>query len=307
MRREAQGYHHRAWWLVGGAVLAAALLAPLPRGRFMDALTDLGHAPLFAVLAAWTATRLRRSGFGLPGALGAAWAAAVAAGVAVEALQALVGREASAGDVWADAVGALAGILAAAAREGVGRPVLLTAGAVLTALAGMAWPGLRLLDVLRQRLQPGRLASFEDALELDRWSFTDSRASRARDHATEGRFALRLELAPGRYPGAGLDSLAPDWSGHSRLRADVYLEGDAPLDLRVKVEDERHTGQLSDRFQRVVRLEPGPSRIEIPLSDVAAGPQGRRLDLGHVAQLRFFAVDLSARRVLFLDNVALVP
>jgi VanZ family protein len=307
MRREAQGYHRPALALLGVLLLAVALFGPLPRGRTMDALTDLGHVPLFVGLSAWLMVRRRRAGWSLPAAGAAVWSAAVGLGVAVEVLQSLVGREASVGDVWADAVGALAGILLAAARERAGRVALLIAGAALAALAGTAWPALRLLDVVRQRLHAGRLAGFEDALELDRWDFRECRATRVREHATQGRFALRLALQPGRFPGAGLDSPPPDWSGHSRLAADVYLDGDSPLDLRVKVEDERHDGRLEDRFQRVVRLAPGPSRIEIPLSDVAAGPQGRLLDLRHVAQLRFFAVDLPGPRVLFLDNVALSP
>jgi hypothetical protein len=159
--------------------------------------------------------------------------------------------------------------------------------------------------VARQRLHPARLGTFEDALELDRWSFDHSRGERSREHATEGRFALRVELQPGRYPGAGLISPPPDWSAYSRLRGDVFVEGEAPLALRVKVEDERHTHQLSDRFQRVLTLPPGATHLEILLEDVAQSPQGRRLDLRHVAQLRFFAVDLGAPRVFFIDNLAL--
>jgi VanZ family protein len=307
-RREAQGYQKRRLAAVlGGAVVLAALLAPFPpASRTVDAFTDLTHVPLSAALAGFGALWLHRRGRSATTALLGAWAGSVALGIVIEILQALVGREASAGDVWADAAGAAAGVLIAAMSMVPRRRGLWAAGAVLAALAGAVWPGLRLWDVARQRLHPSRLGTFEDALELDRWSFDGSEATRSREQVTEGRYSLRVELKRGRYPGAGLTSPPPDWSPYSLFRGDVYLEGDAPLDLRIKVEDEDHDGQLSDRFQRVVRLMPGPSHLQIPLSDVAAGPQGRRLDLTRVTQLRFFAADLPSPRVLFLDNLVLV-
>jgi hypothetical protein len=247
---------------------------------------------------------LRGRGRGEAAAAAGGWVLAVAAGLAVEVLQELVGREATRADLQADAAGAAAGVLAGWSAGAPGRALRMAlAGAA--ALAGCAWPTLRLVDVARQRRDPARLGRFEDALELDRWSFDRSRGGRSREHATEGRFALRVELRPGRYPGAGLTAPPPDWSAFARLSADVFLEGGTPLELRVKVEDESHNHQLSDRFQRVITLPPGASRIEIPLEDVAGGPHGRRLDLEHVAHLHFFAVDLRAPRVFFVDNVTL--
>ena len=292
------------------ALVLGALLAPFPpAGRPVDALTDLTHVPLFAAVAAGAAQWLRRRRVRSVASLVLAWIFAVTLGLVIEVLQKLVGREASLGDLWADAAGAAAGVCLAATAAPFRPPRrrgLWWAAAAAAALLGSAWPGLRLGDVARQRLRPSRLGTFEDGLELDRWSFDGSRAARSQDHATEGRYSLRVELRPGRYPGAGLTSPPPDWSAFAAVRCDLYLEGDAPLDLRVKVEDTEHNGQFSDRFQRVVRVSPGASRVEIPLADVAAGPRGRRLDLSHVAQLRFFAVDLEGPRVLFLDGLTLV-
>jgi hypothetical protein len=300
------GSSFRRLTLVAAAIVAAAaaFLLPVPRDRALDAAMDLGHAPIFAMAALWCAPRLRRAGL-RPVVLLVALLAALVGGL-IEVAQSLTGRDASLTDVADDVAGGLAGALFAEALVADRARAALAAGGLLSLALPSALPALRLADCVEQRAEYPVLSSFERWIETDRWEGTNCRYGRSAEHATRGRWALRVELRPGQYPGLGLVWPPRDWSGYDRLRLDIFVDGSSPLELRLKVEDQRHNGGLSDRFQRVLHLAPGPHEVDVALRDVEAGPEGRRLDLRRVKQMRIFAVDLAEPRVIFLDDVRLV-
>ena len=283
---------------------AVAFLAPVPRDRALDAAMDLGHAPIFAIAAIWALPRLKRAGVRRLVFVVLLLSAVI--GGLIEGAQSLTGRDASFLDAADDVAGGLAGLLLGEAYAMRRHRAALAIGGMVALALPSAFPALRLSDCLEQRASLPLLSSFEHWIETDRWDATDCQFGRSAEHATLGRFSLRVELLPASYPGIGLVWPPPDWSGYGRLRFDVFVEGATPLDLRLKIEDQAHNGELTDRFQRVLHLLPGPHEIDIPLSDVEQGPEGRRLDLRHIGQMRLFAVDLRERRVFFLDDVRLV-
>lgn len=290
-------------------LLLLLLLVPMPEsGREWSAAFDFAHAPVFAILTVLLMGGLRRRWARNTVALSiVVWLGATGFGLLTEFLQGLVGRHPSWLDVRADALGAAAGILwvlgrsAEPARWRVG---LLVGGGVLLALAAFD-PLLVLTDARRQRAEMPLLSSFEHALEMSRWAATDSRIQRTRMHATDGLWSLRVDLQPAIYPGSTLEHPYGDWSGHEAIAFDVFLDGPSPLDLIVKIEDVRHNYERDDRFERRVRLLPGMQRVRIALSDVAAAPRDRTMDLSRVSRLQFFAVRLTSPRTIFLDNVHL--
>jgi len=149
------------------------------------------------------------------------------------------------------------------------------------------------------------LGAFEHGMEMSRWSATDSRIQRTRAHASEGLWSLRVDLQPARYPGCSMEYPYEDWSGYEAIALDAFLDGPAPLDLIVKIEDAQHNDESYDRFERRVRLLPGMQRVRIALSDVAAAPRDRTMDLSRIARVQFFAVRLASPRTIFLDNIHL--
>ena len=80
------------------------------------------------------------------------------------------------------------------------------------------------------------------------------------------------------------------------------------IDLTVRIDDAGHDGRLGmdDRFNRTFPLVPGPNRIEIPLSDVASAPRGRRFDLGQVRLLILFVADLREPRGMIVGPISLL-
>jgi len=289
-------------------LLILLLLVPQPdHGRMLGAVGDMLHAPVFALFALVICNVLRPRGSGSNVRRGLiAWAIAAGFGAATEVLQGYVGRQPSWLDLSANLLGAAAGVLwihrAAVASAPRRR---LTAGAVL--LVAVAWvaPALVLVDTCLQQSEMPRLASFEHALELSRWSFRESRARRVSQHATHGDRALQVELLVGTYPGVSLNSPVPDWSPYDELAMDVTLPGGESLDLIVKIEDDIHNGETDDRFHRRVRFGPGRQEVRIALSDVAAAPLGRTMDLRRIRRLQIFAVRPQTTRTFYLDNVRL--
>jgi hypothetical protein len=282
---------------------------PLPTGpREVDALLDLAHAPCFGLLAwiAWIGIRHRWHRWPCGPAL-LTWTGVILFGAAIEFAQGLTGRTPSWQDLLANGLGSGAALIWVSI-PGAGSPRTrlsrLATVAILFTFASVP-PILILTDSVIQRREWPRLASFEQPLELSRWTFQGCRATRSRDHATDGTWCLRLALDQATYPGATLVWPLHDWSNYTALEFDTYLEPGPPLDLVVKIEDQEHDGRYADRFHRSLHLVPGPHHVRIVLSEVERAPLGRKLDLTRVRRLQFFAVDLPAAVSMSMDNVRL--
>lgn len=300
--------------LSGRAILVVAfavglmLLVPLPQAsRATSAILNLLHAPLFAILAYGAARhwRSRRGGAVIRVAAGA-WLALAFAGGILEGMQHLVGRAARWNDALANVLGAAAGSLAFVAVHGRRWTAAVPIAAALMLLAMASWrPVSTLADHFRQMRDPALLASFEDELELSRWSPHEAAIARSPEHATHGDWSLRVDLTPGTYPGVGSRHLPRDWSDYEELILDVTLDEGPGLNLITKIYDEPHNLETEDRFNRGTRLSPGRQRLRIPLAEVRAAPRGRRMDLTRIISLQFFTVRPPEPRALWFDHIHL--
>ena len=161
------------WTLVPVLIISVGLLLmPMPRlDRIGRAVSDLAHAPCFAVLAAVVYLIVSRGGRRGGLAIAAAcWLALVGFGLLSELAQGLVGRSVSLHDAVANCVGVTAGILIAAAYGHRWRlRVLLRSLGVALIVAGLAQPVVTLVDVYIAWREFPRLADFEGRLETCRW------------------------------------------------------------------------------------------------------------------------------------------
>jgi hypothetical protein len=288
--------------------VALVLLIPLPQGsRATAAVLDLLHAPLFAVLA-YAAARhwhLRRGGSIARIAAGI-WLGLSIAGGAIEGAQLLVERSPGWQDAAANTLGAAAGSLTfVALRTRRRTAVVLVAVAVPLLGIASSRPVVTLVDHYRQMRDPALLGSFEDDLELSRWSPHEAAIERSREHVAHGRWSLRVGLTTATYTGVGSRHLPRDWSRYDELVFDVTLDDGPDLMLITKVYDEPHNLETEDRFNRGLRLSAGRQRLRVPLAEIAAAPRGRRMDLTRVASLQFFTVRPPEARTLWFDSIRL--
>lgn len=292
-------------------LVLGSLVVPLPvSNRLSASLHAIAHVGWGALLVVVFSRWLRRS----RSARSELWIALVslcAAGFLLglgEILQPLAGRTASVRDLVTGAVGGLAGLafVAAGSRKGV-----LRAALAAVALAILLWPvvraGLVWYDHGRQRETFPLLASFADRLELSRWGANDADHALSDDHATHGDGSLLVTLYPSAYPGVSMAWPPRDWRGYEALAFDVWLDGEEPLDLILKVEDRPHDWDEAFRSLHPVRLVPGPNALCFPLRAIAEAPRGGPIDLGEVASFTLMAVDLETPRRFWLDAVRLEP
>lgn len=279
------------------------LLCPFsPSGRVAQALMNLCHAPLFAVLAATCSWAFR----GLRG--GGVWSGLLpfVFALSTEGLQHLVGRQASLRDLLANLLGILAGLLWMATPK---RPLAAWAFRIIAIgllIVGMASPVWTLADSIWQVMQLPVISSFESRLELSRWTAQNSQLQRVREHATEGFWSLRVDLDTAPFPGIALPEVPPDWTAYDALALDVMLESPERLALIVKITDQAHNWDYDDRFHLQVNVSPGLNSIRIPLRDIEHLPNGRRMDLRRMRMLQLFAIKPKAPARFYLDHIRLM-
>jgi hypothetical protein len=122
----------------------------------------------------------------------------------------------------------------------------------------------------------------------------------AAEHATHGAKALRLDAS---Y--APMD-VPQDWSGYDYLKADVYTNATAPLDLYVEVQD-KETRDYWTRVNYVTIVPPGKSTLVIPVKQLYVGEKSRPGRMLLLSSITRFVLSIGEKpeAPLHLDNVRL--
>ena len=276
----------------------------------IDSIINLGHVPLFMVVAAmvlwvldwqnWPVTKLKN--YILAGLITCVLA------LITEVLQQITPeRSFEINDIIHDIVGCTIFLLIAYQHRrnmlhGVKLLLNFIAG-ILLLLASMSVIAAS-LDELRTLRDFPLLASFETDRELDRWKI-EERYERSKLHTTHRNHSLRVDLYPGLYPGASFNHPPRNWRGYDSLFFDVFLDGTEELALSVCIHDLEHNEKFEDRYNRAYILKPGPNRVTICLSEVEHAPKGRSMDMEHIRVLCIFSYKLQKKRTVYFDNFRL--
>jgi len=164
---------------------------------------------------------------------------------------------------------------------------------------------LALVLACSQADRGGLLCDFEAESELDQFCWRCGQLfSLSGEHATHGRRALRLWMAPARHTGLLSGVARRDWSGFRALCLDVYNPQPQPLQLTVRIDDRPWRPPYCDRYERPFSLAPGPNLVRIPLETLVTSGTGRPLELSNI-WLFYLYLHLESPTVLYLDYLRL--
>lgn len=284
---------------------AVALGSPLPkeyRAVWVGKLFDLGHVPLFFLLA-WAFLRTLGDRPATIAALGCLVA------VVAELLQLWTGRSASVEDVARGLVGVLVGLLLLRQRSTVTFRRKLRALVV----AGMflAWPiwtcAPALLDAVSARRSFPVLADFRSRFETRRWVTRSAGLDRIYTSDCAG-WRARIAFAPG--PGVSGEAIqfpvVSDWRGYRSLLCEFSFDG-APLTILFSIRDGRKIAASQRRFDLQRRYPSGKHRLIVDLDSLSRGDDDYApIDLAHVQSVHFCVVDALQPRTVLLHRLVLL-
>lgn len=282
-----------------------------PSSLLFDSILDLGHVPLFAVVAGMTLWVLDRRNWLHADKKTYVRAFAISAALALttEIVQHFTPeRSFQARDIVNDLIGAgVFLLLAYQHRRGLPawKQLAMSSVAVVSLLIASFPVFEAAADELRSRQDFPMLGSFESRGEMERWKPEESSFNRVRINTTQGEWSLKAVLFTGLYPGITMNYPPRDWQGYYTLVFDAFLEGADPLPLTVRINDLAHNEEYVDRYNRTFTLRPGPNHVAISLSEVEHAPQGRLMDMEHIAILCLFSYKLKEQRTVYFDNVRL--
>ena len=290
---------------LGLAVLGVVLFGRLPgQGRWVIDLSNAAHGPAFALVTLVVFALLRHPSapkLSILGEYSAAILISILLGAVVELLQYFTGRDAELGDLWRDALGAVAaaGTLLAfdpRVRASPAQYPLRRMGLLVTVAAGMLMLA-PLAATAAAYLQ--RYRSFPTLIDFG--SPVSTYFLGVYSAVTVEREALPIDMPGGRqgtiglharldlkngWWGISLQEPSSDWRGYDWLALDLANPTDVPLLLKVRVRDQNqvhdsHSGYITD-----IVIAPRSRRTWIiPLEHLATAEGIRHVDTAIVSSI----------------------
>jgi VanZ family protein len=302
-------------WLYLVLIVLTLLLFIGGPGYYSDPVTkelwDTGHALLFAaaVFVLMRQPRFKRKSLWVSVCLSTLFCMVI--GLATEILQIPAGRDFEIKDLGNDLLGGYVGWAIAVATDKSNRKSIRISllPAVLLILFFVFAPVYRAgFNALMIQRQFPVLSDFETPCELDRWNAKPASMALDTGRVRHGEKALRIDLQPGIWPGFSLETFRRDWRGYTVLHFSLYNTTAHTLAINLKIYDRKHVEggyEYRDRFNRGLTLMPGWNDIHVPLADIQAAPQDRKMDLSNIFSFSLFLSRLDAPMTLYFDNLRL--
>ncbi len=231
-------------------------------------------------------------------------------GVIAELLQGLMQRDPSLNDLYGDFFGLMAGLFLIAAynlkdiqhKKLVAAPLIMaSAGFILIGLSAL----IRLSWYYVERHDAFPVIIDFDASWSSRFLRFDNVEKLMHTNTTQRRGLFPFCFNRGEYPAISVVEPESDWTGYHSLRVDVFSENEKNVVLTLRIHDDKHNQDFSDRFNMKLPIRPGLNEIEVPLDRVERGPSSRKLDLANVAGIELFVSRLDEHIRLEVSNIFL--
>lgn len=109
------------------------------------------------------------------------------------------------------------------------------------------------------------------------------------------------------YSGIEIDYVPENWAKNQMLMIEFFYNGQQKdRVVIVRVNDDNHSGNYSDRFSQSNLIKPGHNSFIFPLSDIKKAPVTRDMDLSKIKEVIIFTVQNDWDDTLFIDNIRLL-
>lgn len=226
---------------------------------------------------------------------------ALFAGLMIEALQSVVGRQASLKDIGFDLLGAgCASLWRYRQQNHKGKKTLWALYSALLLLATTPLL-LGMSNSLLAHWQKPVLLSFDYALEKMRLSGNATISFQQ----YQGRAGAKIRFGDQQYSGFKLTETSTDWRQQHQLIIELNNLQETALSLSCRIHDIHHNQAYNDRFNHTWLLHPGQQQLVITLSDIINAPQHRPLDIAQITELGCFTIKASDHPTIFLQRIYL--
>ena len=296
-----------------GLLLVIQFAVPPRSGLWTKTFFNSMHLPVFSIIALLVYMVIERcvdTNFWSR----IAWAAGLSMGLGVlsEVAQIPIARDASLSDLGTDwlGVGVTLSLVAVISQQSSlpGRSRIATAVlAMFMSVAGF-WPTIRVTAAYLDRNgNVPVLYDFDSKVSAPFLSLNDARIDIVQSRYSDGLVGL-VTLGDGCWPGLTVSDVWPRWGNYSRLVIELEILENSPSPLFVRISDHEHTRgpQLyEDRFNEAYALEPGQSRIGIPIERIRSAPKSRAMNINDINEVVLFGDCDSAGRVFSLVELRL--
>lgn len=237
-------------------------------------------------------------------------------GIAIEVIQVAINSDGNKLDVLRDAGGivivlalyvaytCVQGKDSGASRQFAAGMLVIAIGVLAICLAPLAKISL---DLFSQR------NAFPVVFDLSaRWSgsfvkFNSARVISNSNIEMVGGEAVMIQLEPGRstYPGLSVSEPYPDWSLYRAFILPIYSRNKAPIDIVLRIHDEHHNNDYSDRFNRDITVSNGANYFRIPIEEIEKSPVGRNLDMQKINNIAIFSDQPKETVSFYLGRITL--
>ena len=285
---------------------------------------NIGHIIFFAMTTYILIEFIKHQHIGIVITLALAYCFVL--GMAIELLQAKIGRNFDLHDVYRDALGGFFAISVYFNKQLITKKVpqqipnkttkKLKAFVMLTfalSVILIALDQVRLYQLIKLDLKIRHnfpiIADFENKHELKQWSGKNLTISN--EYVLTGLYSMKVELsAETKYSGFTLKHMPSNWSNYQYLLINIYNPNPETLKLSAKITDFEHdinNQAYNNRYNQTIMLAGNQwTKVKIKLADIKNAPKKRKLDLSQMSQLGLFTLGLTENRMIYLDSITLI-
>lgn len=153
------------------------------------------------------------------------------------------------------------------------------------------------------------ISDFEEPLELTQWTNIRTNISLSKKYKRHGNYSMKVDYKVKKSPRVYLQHFIHDWSDYRNLKLSIYNESQKPLNIVLKIYDEKHrdSGYIaSDRFNLKTAIQPGWNDLNLSLSDIKQAPDDRLMNMKKITSLGVWVHGLKKPISLYIDNIHLI-